>query len=215
VKTQAITLVKEDVLSLGRTVNDMVAELTKLLGAESEGDFQLIEKQEEEINGACLRIEEKCLDVLNERHDLKPKEIRTLVCSTLMAAKFERLADHAHRVAKLAGWAKADGATIPSELIEMASCVHRMVEETLLCFLSDDLAKVVPIVQSDSQINYLHDLLSKRLLTALGGQAQEEAQARAQFLFCARYIERMGDCCASIAKRIHFVVTGERISPEV
>jgi phosphate transport system protein len=207
-------MMKEDVLSLGRMVNDTVGELTRLLQGNPAGDFGFVEKQEESINEACLNIEEKCLDVLNERHDLNAQEIRTLVGSTLMAAKFERLADHAHRVAKFATWAKTDGVPVPGELIEMAVAVHRMVEETLLCFLSDALDKVPSIVQRDSQVDYLHDLLSKRLLSALGEQGQEEAQMRAQFLFSARYLERMGDCCVSIAKRVHFIVTGQRFSLE-
>ena len=209
-KTQAITLMKEDVLSLGRMVSRTVSELTGLLSRNANAKFALVDEQEEKINEACLKIEEKCLDLLNERHDLNPQEIRTLVGSTLMAAKFERLADHAHRVAKLVSW-EDDDSEIPSELAEMCEVIHRMVEDTLLCFLSDAIEKVPIIMQKDNHVNYLHDVLSKKLLSDLGEQDQEHAQTRAQFLFCARYIERMGDCASSVAKRIHFIVTGERL----
>jgi len=30
-------------------------------------------------------------------------------------------------------------------------------------------------------------------------------------LFCARFIERMGDACVSVAKRVYFIVTGNRL----
>ncbi len=213
-KTQAITSMKEEVLSLGRMVSRMVTELSRLLAADPCASFALVEQQEDEINRACLRIEEKCLDVLNERQDLNPQEIRTLVGSTLMAAKFERLADHAHRVAKLVTWASASNIAVPSELFEMASVIKGMIEELLLCFLSDAVDRVGSIIQTDSHVNYLHDVLSKKLLSHLGEQDQEEAQMRTQFLFCARYLERMGDCCTSICKRIHFIVTGKRLSAE-
>ena len=209
-KTQAITLMKEDVLALGRMVSGSVAQLTKVLSRDTSADLKLIEDQEEKINQACLKIEEKCLDLLNERNDLNAQEIRTLVGSTLMAAKFERLADHVHRVAKLVSWAEED-IEIPAELAEMCSIIHHMVEDVLLCFLQDAVEKVPAIMQRDNHVNYLHDVLSKKLLSHLGEQDQEQAQTRAQFLFCARYLERMGDGCSSIAKRIHFIVTGERL----
>src|SRR5581483_4675559 len=154
---------KEDVLSLGRMVSRTVSELTGLLSRNANAKFSLVDEQEEKINEACLKIEDKCLDILNERHDLNPQEIRTLVGSTLMAAKFERLADHAHRVAKLVSW-EDDTSEIPAELAEMCEVIHRMVEDTLLCFLSDAIEKVPAIMQKDNHVNYLHDVLSKKLL---------------------------------------------------
>ena len=213
-KTQAVTLMKEDVLSLGRKVNRTVSELTRLLARDPSASLQSIDELEEQINEGCLKIEEKCLDVLTERNDLNAEEIRALVGSTLMAAKFERLADHAHRVAKLVSWASEDGVEVPHELPEMAGVVNHMVEDVLLCFLADDTEKVPQIIQKDSHVNYLHDSLSKKLLADLGVQNPDEAQTRTQFLFCARYIERMGDCCTSVAKRIHFIVTGQRLKTE-
>jgi phosphate transport system protein len=215
-KTQAITLMKEDILSLGRMVSSSVGELVRLLNRDPSAKLSVVEETEEKINAQCLRIEEKCLDLLTERSDLQPQEIRTLVGSTLLAAKFERLADHANRVAKYVTWASAeeDSLQIPPELAEMAQSVHRMVEDTLVIYLSDDVDRVPELVQRDAHINYLHDVLSKKLLSDLGVQDQEEAQTRTQFLFCARYIERMGDCCISAAKRTHFIVTGKRLKSE-
>jgi len=210
VKTQAITLMKEDLLSLGRTVGVSLSELTKVLARDQSASFEVIDQNEDKINESCVKIEEKCLDVLNERHDLNPQEIRTLVGGTLMAAKLERLADHAHRVAKLVIWAE-DEIEVPAELLEMCGVVQRMLDEILICFLSDNVERLPAIIQRDSHINYLHDVLSKKLLSHLGEQDQECAQIRAQYLFCARYVERMGDCCTSIAKRIHFIVTGKRL----
>lgn len=210
-KTQAITLMKEDILSLGRMVSSTVAELTKLLQHDSSARLDMIEEQEERINEQCLLIEEKAMDLLSHTEGLQAAEIRTLVGSTLLAAKFERLADHAHRVAKLISWVDEDALQIPPELAEMANVVHRMVEDSLVCYLTDAVDRIPEIVQRDSHVNYLHDVLSKKLLSDMGVQDQEEAQTRTQFLFCARYVERMGDCCTSIAKRTHFIVTGERL----
>lgn len=214
-KTQAITLMKEEILTLGRGVSSMVAELVRLLSSDARAKFDVVERQEREINSRCMKIEERCMDLLTEHNDFSAAEVRTLVGSTLIAVKLERLADHAHRVAKLAWWAVEDGIDVPPELCEMAQVVQHMIDDTLVCYLTDAVDRVGEIVQRDSHVNYLHDIVSKKLLSSLGVQDQEEAQRRTQFLFCARYLERMGDCVTSAARRTFFIVTGRRLQAEV
>jgi phosphate transport system protein len=211
VKTEAMTFLKEDVLALGQLVDRSVEEATRLLRREKSASLSLIEEQEEMINAACQAVEEKCLDLLLEKQSLDAREIRILLSSTVIAAKLERIADHANRVGRMASWAWEDDIDIPPELPEMASVVHRMVQDVLLSFVSDDADKAQEIIQRDSQVDYLHDVLSKKLLSALGEQDTARAQMGAQFLFNARFLERMGDACVSIAKRVFFMVTGNRL----
>jgi phosphate transport system protein len=211
VKTEAITFLKEDVLALGQLVGKSVEEANRLLRCETSASLSYIEEQEEVINEACLAIEEKCLDLLLDRESFDAREIRILVGSTIIGAKFERIADHANRVGRMASWAQEDGIAIPQELVEMATAVHRMLQDVLLSFVADDMLQAQEILQRDSQIDYLHDVLSKKLLSDLGEQDAASAQMRAQFLFCARFLERMGDACVSIAKRVFFIATGNRL----
>jgi len=211
-KGESITLIKEEVLTLGRLVETTVYEVTRLLKGDKRADISLVERQEEEINKLCHEIEEKCVDLLVERDTAHgAKEIRALVSIPLIASKLERLADHAIRVAKFASWALEDQIEIPEELPKMAASVYHMVQELLLCFLTDSPSKAKEILASDNNVDYLHDLLSKKLLSDLGEQESATAQMRAQFLFCSRFLERMGDACTSIAKRVYFLSTGERI----
>jgi phosphate transport system protein len=210
-KTEAITFLKEDVLALGQLVTRSVEEVTHLLRSEPAGDLAFIEEQEEVINDACQSVEEHCLDLLLDRETFDAREIRMLLCSTIIAAKFERIADHANRVGRMATWASEDSIAIPPELPEMVGAVHRMLQDVLLAFVAEDPLKAQEILQRDSQVDYLHDVLSQRLLSDLGKQDHADAQMRAQFLFCARFIERMGDACVSIAKRVYFIATGNRL----
>jgi phosphate transport system protein len=192
-------------------VETTVYEVTRLLKGDRKADLAMVERQEEEINKLCQEIEEKCVDLLMERDSFGAKEIRALVSIPLIAAKFERLADHANRVARFANWAIEDEIEIPEELPKMAATVYHMVQELLLCFLTDSASKAKEILASDNTVDYLHDVLSKKLLSNLGEQESAHAQMRAQFLFCSRFLERMGDACTSIAKRVYFLSTGERI----
>lgn len=211
IKTKAITLIKADVLATGRTVHKCVQEVILILSRNIEASFERINILEEEVNQASVKTEQYCLDILTEYQDLTAQEVHTLIGSVLIVTKLERLADHAHRVAKLVLWAADEHIELPGELLEMAQLVNRMLEEVLLLFISDEVEKVAEIAQQDSNIDFLHDLLSKKLLLELGEQDQQQAQINAQLLFCSRYLERMGDYCTSIAKRIYLMVTGKRL----
>jgi len=207
-------LFKEDVLSIGQMVERMVDETAKLMRSEASATLKVVQDEELKVNRSNQEIEEKCLDLLREKDLLAEKEIRMLVVSTIISAKFERMADHAHRAAKIADWAHEDQIEIPAELIEMSKVVLRMVQDVLLVFVTENVEKAHDILQRDSEVDYLDAVLSKKLLSDLGEQDHAHAQMQAQFLFCSRFLERMGDLCTSIAKRIYFIGTGERIKPE-
>jgi phosphate transport system protein len=212
-KSDAITLFKEDVLYLGEMVARTVSEMARLLRKETGASLELIEDQEKLIDQLYRDVEEKCLDLLLEKDVLAAKAIRTLVGSVIIAGKFERMADHANRVARIASWAKEDDIDVPGELPEMAEAIHKMIQDVLLCFLTEGSDKIQAILHRDSEIDYLDAVLSKKLLANLGSQDAEKSNMTAQFLFCTRFLERMGDLCTSVAKRTYFIVTGTRVKP--
>lgn len=198
---------------MGRGVESTVQELTRMLKKDPAASMARMEDGEEKINRQCMEIEEHCLELLvdKDKEVMNERVIRSLVSTILIATKLERMADHAIRVAKVADWAREEEIEVPDELIEMSQTVGRMVQETLLVFLTDAPDKAIEVVQRDNAVDYLHDVLSKRLLSNLGEQDTPQAQMRMQFLFCTRFLERMGDACASIAKRVYFIATGNRL----
>ncbi len=210
-KNEALTLFKEDVLGIGQMVDRMVDETARLLRGEPTASLHTIEELEAKVNRVNQEIEDKVLDLMKHKDLFNEKDIRLLVVSTIISAKLERMADHSHRAAKIAHWAVEEEIDIPPELKEMSKKVHGMVQDVLLIFLTDASDKVQGILQRDSEVDYLDALLSKQLLSDLGDQDQAHALMRTQFLFCSRFLERMGDLCTSVAKRVYFINTGERI----
>ncbi len=105
---ESITLLKEDVLSLGRMVDNTVDMVTNLLKKDDSARLDDVENQEKQINDWSQEIEEKCLELLIEKDNLSAKDVRTLVSCTLIVSKLERLGDHANRVARIASWAREE-----------------------------------------------------------------------------------------------------------
>lgn len=211
-KAKALYFLKDDVVSMGRMVNSSVEEMASILKGNPSGSMSLIEEREKKINDYCKKIEETCLELLLEKETVTQKDIRLLVSTIIIAAKLERMGDHANRIAKVADWARKEKVEVPTEMAEMASVIHQMAEDILIGFLEDAPDKALEVLKRDTAVDLLHDVLSQRLLADLGDQDKAQAQIEAQFLFCTRFLERMGDACTSIAKRVYFIATGERVS---
>jgi len=103
------------------------------------------------------------------------------------------MADHANRVARIASWAKEDDIDVPV-IAGDAEAIHKMIQDVLLCFLTEGSDKIQAILHRDSEIDYLDAVLSKKLLANLGSQDAEKSNMTAQFLFCTRFLERMVIC---------------------
>ena len=155
-------------------------------------------------------VKEEDIPKLDELTDLKDKAEKAKAIGADAQAKVFKEQAEAKEV-EIFKEQEEEEIEIPEELPKMAATVYHMVQELLLCFLTDSASKAKEILASDNTVDYLHDVLSKRLLSNLGEQESAHAQMRAQFLFCSRFLERMGDACTSIAKRVYFLSTGERI----
>ena len=182
--------------SIGEMVDSLVGEMNRLLKADGNASLGFVEQQEQAINQGYQEIEEKCLDLLSDKETLAVRDVRMLVLSTTIAAKFERMADHANRVARIAYWARQDAIDIPCELPDMAQVVHHMIRDVLLSFLTDSPDKTHEILNRDNEVDYLDDLLLKKLLTGLQDQDQAHAQMRAAVSCSAQGLSSEWVICA-------------------
>lgn len=210
-KAKALYFLKDDVVSMGRMVGSSVEDMASILKGNPDTQMSLIEERENKINDSCKKIEETCMELLLEKETVTQKDIRFLVSTIMIAAKLERMADHANRIAKVGNWAREEKIEVPAEMVEMAQVIHQMANDILIGFLEDAPDKALEVLKRDTAVDLLHDVLSQRLLADLGDQDKAKAQIEAQFLFCTRFLERMGDACTSIAKRVYFIATGERV----
>jgi phosphate transport system protein len=201
-------------------LSEQMVEMTRLVGAaigRSTGallhaDLTLAESvisADEQVDAIQLAIEEKSLDLLARQQPVAT-DLRVIVTSLRMTADLERMGDLARHVAKLARL-RYPSSAIPAELrgtvLEMGQVAERIVAKTGSVIASRDLAMAMELETDDDVMDRLHRGLFRVLLSPDWSHGVESA---VDVTLCGRYYERFADHAVSVARRVTFLVTGQR-----
>jgi phosphate transport system protein len=128
-----------------------------------------------------------------------------------MVADLERMGDLARHVASVARRRYPESA-VPADLraviLEMGQVASRIVAKAGSVIASHDVATASELEADDDEMDRLHRTLFTHLLAPGWGGGVETA---IDVTACGRYYERFADHAVSVAKRVVFLVTGERI----
>ena len=204
-----------------RSVNDELVEMTRLVGSAMsrattallDADLGLAETviaADEQVDALQIDLEERAL-VLIARQAPVATDLRVLVTALRMSADLERMGDLARHVAKLARLRYPNSA-IPAELrgtvLEMGQVAERLVVKTGSIIAQRDIEAAIQLESDDDEMDRLHRGLFSMLLAP---EWQHGVETAVDVTLCSRYYERYADHAVVIARRVVFLVTGERV----
>lgn len=204
------------------SLSEHMVEMTRLVGsaidratrALLDADLELAESviaADEQVDTLQVAIEEKSLELLARQQPVAT-DLRTIVTGLRMTADLERMGDLARHVAKLARLRYPNSA-IPVELratiVEMGQVAERIVAKTGTVIATRDVAAAGELETDDDVMDQLHRKLFRLLL---GPHWTHGIEAAVDVTLCGRYYERFADHAVSVARRVTFLVTGERPS---
>jgi phosphate transport system protein len=199
--------VVNSLVELTNTVsNAMGRATTALLDADLPLSEQVI-AGDAEIDAAYHDIEERAL-LLLARQQPMASDLRLIVTSLRMVADVERAGDLALHVAKLAR-RRYPISAVPKELrstiLEMGQVAQRLMTKCgdVISQRSAELAG--ELERDDDALDELH-----RRLFGLILRHQLGLETAIDITLVGRYYERFGDHAVSVARRVVFLVTGER-----
>jgi phosphate transport system protein len=204
-------------------ISDQMVEMTRLVGsavsrattALLDADLTLSESviaADETIDALQMRLEERALALLARQAPVAT-DLRVIVTSLRISADLERMGDLARHVAKLARMRYPNSA-IPPQLrattLQMGQVAERIVAKAGSVIASRDLTVAEELETDDDAMDALHRHLFAVLLSPNwdGG-----VEAAIDVTLCGRYYERFADHAVSVARRVVFLVTGERRPP--
>jgi phosphate transport system protein len=204
-------------------LSDHMVEMTRLAGsaisratrALLDADLALAESvitADEEIDRLQVGVEEKALELLARQQPVAT-DLRTIVTALRMSSDLERMGDLARHVAKLARL-RYPNSPIPAQLqatiLEMGQVAERVVAKTGSVIAGRSLVLASELEQDDDQMDRLHRELFQVLLDPAwdGG-----VEAAVDVTLCGRFYERFADHGVSVARRVIYLVTGERPVP--
>lgn len=154
-------------------------------------------------------IESRALELLARQQPVA-SDLRTLITSLRMVADIERMGDLALNIARVAR-RRYPSAAIPAPLhptiLEMGQVAQRIVTKCASVIATRDVNLAAELERDDDVMDELH----KRLFAVLlDPQWSGGIEGAIDVTLCGRYYERFCDHAVSVARRVVFLVTGER-----
>jgi phosphate transport system protein len=204
-------------------ISDQMVEMTRLVGsavgrattALLDADLTLCESvitADEIIDALQAKLEERALTLLARQQPVAT-DLRVIVTSLRISADLERMGDLARHVAKLARMRYPNSAVPPqlrATIRQMGQVAERIAAKTGRVIASRDIDVAEELETDDDAMDDLHRGVFAVLLSPGWEYGIETA---IDVTLCGRYYERFADHAVSVARRVVFLVTGERRPP--
>jgi phosphate transport system protein len=164
---------------------------------------------DEHIDAVRESIEERCFTLLARQQPVAT-DLRTVTTAMRIVGDLERMGDLAVHVAKLARMRFPESA-VPVEVrpifLEAGHVAHSLVTQVGTVIAQLDVRGAVQLEKDDDLMDQLHRQLFTEVLSPGWPHGMESA---IDITLLGRYYERFADHAVSVARRVVFLVTGER-----
>ena len=164
---------------------------------------------DEQIDATRESIDQRCFTLLARQQPVAT-DLRTIVTATRIASDLERMGDLAEHIAKVARMRFPDNA-VPQEvrpsLLEAGHVAEMLVAKAGTVIATHNVAAARELETDDDAMDRLHADLFRQLLSDDWPHGVETA---IDITLLGRYYERFADHAVSVARRVVYLVTGER-----
>jgi phosphate transport system protein len=164
---------------------------------------------DKEIDATRESIEQRCFTVLARQAPVAG-DLRTITTTMRIVSDLERMGDLAEHIAKLARMRFPEHA-VPQEvrpiLLEAGHVAEMLVTKAGTIIATRDVEAAQELETDDDAMDQLHRELFRQLLSDGWPYGIETA---IDITLLGRYYERFADHAVSVARRVVYLVTGER-----
>jgi phosphate transport system protein len=200
--------------SLVEMANQVGSAMSRATTALLDADLQLAEQvisADEAVDARYREVEARAFDVLARQQPVA-SDLRVLVTSLRMVADLERMGDNASHVAKVARRRYPSSAVPPAlraTVLKMGHAAEEIVAKAGSVIAGRDLALAAQLEKDDDVMDELH----RQLFTAiLDDRWDDGVEAAIDITLVGRHYERFADHAVSVARRVVYLVTGERVA---
>ena len=195
--------------------NQVGSAMSRATTALLDADLQLAEQvitADEAVDARYREVEARAFDLLARQQPVA-SDLRILVTSLRMVADLERMGDNAVHVAKIARRrypASAVPPSLRSTVLKMGHAAEEIVAKAGSVIASRDIEVAAELEKDDDVMDELH----RQLFTAiLDDRWDQGVEAAIDITLVGRHYERFADHAVSVARRVVYLVTGERAQP--
>lgn len=154
------------------------------------------------------RIEKMCLNLIARQQPLA-KDLRTISTALKIITDMERIADHSADIAEITLRMAGEKYIKPLvDIPKMAELAKDMVHRSIDSYVRQDVALAQQVCDADDEVDDLFSKIKLELINIVKNDPVSIDQV-INFLFIAKYLERMADHATNIGEWVVFNVTGQ------
>ncbi len=185
-------------IKMGSLTEDTLNALKAALSGEGRDRLAGIADISRAIDEKDREIEALCLRLLLRRQPVA-RDLRTISSAMKMIYDIERIGDNAVDIAEIIPFISSEDLTMRVGLDSMIGTVIEMVTGAIDAFVHYDAGKANAVIAEDDVADRAFDH-AKQMVTDMIRHGDKDAQEAPDLLMIAKYLERMGDHAASLAR---------------
>jgi len=202
---------RSDIAEMGGLVVKAVTDAVVALARRDDGLARSVVELDLKIDAIRRGVEERSILTIARRQPVAV-DLRELLAIFRIANELERFGDLAKNIARRVADVGAPGPGRAVRRVElMASLVRKQLRAVLESLAQRDAGKALAVWTRDEEIDQLHTLVFRELLTDMMADPRCIGHCT-HLMLCAKNLERMGDHATNIAESVQFIVTGQKLS---
>ncbi len=197
-----------DLINMGSLVEESIDNTIMALKKQDVELARKIFRNDDVIDDYEKIIERKCMNLIARQQPLA-KDLRTISTALKIITDMERIADASADIAEIT--IRMSGKNYIKPLIDiprMAEMAKNMVNRAIDAYVRQDVKLAEDVCASDDEVDNLFNKIILELINLMRNDAETIEQG-IDFMFIAKYLERMADHATNIGEWVVFNVTGE------
>lgn len=197
-----------DLIKMGSLVEESIDNTILALKKQDGNLAKEVFRNDDIIDDLEQQIEKKCMNLIARQQPLA-KDLRTISAALKIITDMERIADHSADIAEITIRMQNQKYIKPLiDIPKMAELAKQMVNKAIDAYIRQDVELAEEVYVSDDAVDDLFFKIILELVSLMKNDSQTIDQG-INFMFIAKYLERMADHATNIGEWVIFNVTGE------
>lgn len=208
---ERLNILNESMIDMGNIVSEQIKDSMRAL---MNKDLDLAKKVMETdslVNSKEKDIETLCLKILLKEQPVA-SDLRFVTSALKMITDLERIGDQAADISYL----NIKITTRDYDLVDLGSAIQmakitsNMVNDAIKAYVTGDVDLAVQVIERDKEVNRYFSKVREEVVKDIKDD-KFHTKSSLDILMIGKYLERIGDHCENIARRVYFSLKGKHL----
>ena len=191
-------------IRMGELATDAIDRALRSLASGDEALAREVIAADADVDHAERDIEHRCMTLLMRQQPVAG-DLRKVSTAIKMITDIERVGDAAADIAEIGLHLKnREALAALPDIARMGAAAQKMVEDAIQAYVEGDLALAAEVIARDDEV----DAGFNAVKAGIAALVARDADAAADCLMIAKYLERLGDHAVNICEWVQFYMTG-------